>query len=91
VESSAVYEGDATFAFMDLRPLNAGHTLAVPKKHVVDVYELDDVTGAALIASVSRVARAARDAIQPHGLNLWQSTGAPWLEVFHVHVHVLPR
>jgi histidine triad (HIT) family protein len=44
-----------------------------------------------MMAAISRVARAVRDAFGPDGINIWQSNGAPWQEVFHLHVHVLPR
>ena len=81
----------ATLAFMDLRQFHPGHTLVVPKRHIVDIYELDDRTGAALMSSVVRVARAVSAGFSPHGINLWQSNGAPWQEVLHLHIHVLPR
>lgn len=90
-EASIAYEDGATVAFMDLRQFHPGHTLVVPRRHVRDIYELDEATGAALIAAVSRVARGVHDAFAPHGLNPWQSNGAPWQEVFHLHIHVLPR
>jgi histidine triad (HIT) family protein len=91
-EASIAYEDEATVAFMDLRQFHPGHTLVVPRRHVRDIYELDDATGAALIAAVSRVARAVRDAFAPDGINIWQSTGAAaGQEVFHLHAHVLPR
>lgn len=90
-EASIAYEDEATMAFMDLRQFHPGHTLVVPRRHVRDIYELDDNTGAALMAAVARVARGVRDAFAPDGLNLWQSNGAPWQEVFHLHIHVLPR
>jgi len=90
-EASVAYEDDATLAFMDLRQFHPGHTLVVPKRHIVDIFELDDKTGAALMSAAARVARAVSAAFAPHGLNLWQSNGAPWQEVFHLHFHVLPR
>jgi len=90
-EASIAYEDEATLAFIDLRQFHPGHTLVVPKRHIVDIYELDDPTGAALMSSVARVARAVRAAFLPHGINLWQSNGAPWQEVLHLHFHVLPR
>ncbi len=90
-ESSIAYQDDATLAFMDLRQFHPGHTLVVPKRHIVDIYELDDSTGAALMSSVARVARAVKAAFSPDGINLWQSNGAPWQEVLHLHIHVLPR
>jgi histidine triad (HIT) family protein len=91
-ERSLVLEDEATLAFMDVRQMSAGHTLVVPKRHVRDIFELDDATGAALMRSVTRVARAVRDALSPDGVNVWQSNGeAAGQEVFHVHFHVLPR
>lgn len=90
-EASVAYEDDATLAFMDLGQLNPGHTLVVPKRHIVDIFELDDETGAALMSAAARVARAVSAAFAPHGINLWQSNGAPWQDVFHLHFHVLPR
>lgn len=91
VEASVAYEDDATLAFMDLRQFHPGHTLVVPKRHIVDIFELDDETGAALMSAAARVARAVSAAFEPDGINLWQSNGAPWQEVFHLHIHVLPR
>lgn len=78
-------------AFMDRGQFHPGHTLVVPRSHIRDAFALDDATGAALMATVLRVARAVRETYRPDGLNLWQSNGAPWQEVFHVHFHVLPR
>jgi histidine triad (HIT) family protein len=90
-EASVAYEDDATLAFMDLRQFHPGHTLVVPKRHIKDIYELDSETGGTLMVAVRLVAGAVRDAFQPHGINLWQSNGAPWQEVFHLHIHILPR
>jgi histidine triad (HIT) family protein len=91
VEASVAYEDEATLAFMDIQQFNRGHTLVVPKRHIADIFELDDTTGAAVMAATARVARAARAAFQPHGVNIWQANGAPWQDVFHIHFHILPR
>jgi histidine triad (HIT) family protein len=90
-EASIAYEDEWTMAFMDLGQFHPGHTLVVSKKHIADLFSLDEATGAAMMAAISRVARAVRDAFGPDGINIWQSNGAPWQEVFHLHVHVLPR
>ena len=64
----------------------------MPHKHVENVFELDDVTGAALMAAAVKVARAVRDAFNPDGLSLWQSNGrGARQEVPHFHMHVMPR
>ena len=90
-EASVADEDEATMAFMDVRQFHPGHTLIVPKRHIVDIFALDDATGAALMATVARVSRAVRKTFRPDGINVWQSNGAPWQEVFHIHFHVLPR
>jgi histidine triad (HIT) family protein len=91
-DASIVFEDDATIAFMDLRQMSPGHVLVIPKTHAPDIFALDDETGAAVMRAVVRVARAVRAALQPEGLNIWQSNGeAAGQEVPHVHFHVLPR
>ena len=77
---------------MDVRQPSRGHVLVVPKRHVRDILALDDATGAAVISTVARVARAVQAAFAPDGMNIWQSNGeAAGQEVFHLHMHVLPR
>ena len=90
--ASVVWEDPLAMAFMDLRQPNPGHVLVVPREHIADILELDDHTGAALIAGTTRVARGVARAFAPDGLNVWQSTGeAAGQEVFHLHLHVMPR
>ncbi len=87
-----VCEDALTVAFTDLRQVNPGHTLVLPKRHLRAIYALDDATRAALIATVARVARAVSEVFAPDGVNIMQSSVASaGQEVFHVHVHVLPR
>jgi histidine triad (HIT) family protein len=90
-EASVAYEDGATLAFMDLAQFARGHTLVVPKRHVRDIFELDGETGAALMEATARVARAVDRAFSPDGLSIWQANRAPWQEVLHMHIHVLPR
>lgn len=90
--ASVVWEDPLTVAFMDLRQPNPGHVLVVPREHIADILDLDDRTGAALMAGTTRVARGVARAFAPDGLNVWQSTGeAAGQEVFHLHLHVMPR
>ncbi len=92
VQSSRVYEDEYTFAFMDQRQLNPGHVLAVPKRHIEMVYDLDDDTTARLSQTVVKVSRWVRSAFDCPGLNIWQSNGEiAGQEIFHVHFHILPR
>ncbi|MEZ0472000.1 HIT family protein [Luteimonas salinilitoris] len=90
--ASIVCEDALVMAFVDLRQFHPGHTLVVPRRHLHDVRELDVATGAALMAMVSRVARAIGSAFPNEGLSIWHSIGeAAFQEVPHLHVHVHPR
>lgn len=90
--ASSVYEDELTMAFIDTRQFHPGHTLVIPKKHFADVRELDPETGAALMATVSRVTRAVGDAFPNEGISLWHSIGpAAFQEVPHCHIHIHPR
>ena len=90
--AEAVFEDDDTLAFMDINPANPGHTLVIPRRHVRNVYDLDDETAAAVMRTSVRVANAVRAALQPDGMNLVQSNErAGGQEIFHFHVHIIPR
>ena len=90
--ASIVFEDALTMAFIDLRQFNVGHTLVVPREHIPDIRDLDNETGAALMATTARIARAVSSAFPNDGLSLWQSIGpAAFQEVPHLHFHVHPR
>jgi histidine triad (HIT) family protein len=90
--AEVVFEDEETLAFMDINPANPGHTLVIPRRHVRDIYELDDEAAAAVMKATVRVARAIKRALQPDGMNLVQSNErAASQEIFHFHVHVIPR
>jgi histidine triad (HIT) family protein len=90
--AETIFEDEETLAFMDINPANPGHTLVIPKRHVRDVYELDEETAAAVMKATARVARAIKRALQPDGMNLVQSNErAGGQEIFHFHIHVIPR
>lgn len=90
---SFVYEDDVSVAFLTLRPMNRGHTLVIPKNHAVSLSELDRGTGGHLFEVAVDVASLLRESpIQCEGVNFWLADGpAAGQEVFHVHLHVIPR
>ncbi len=92
-ESSLVYEDEHVVAFMDIQPLTRGHVLVVPRSHADCLEALDEDLGARLFRAGHRLARALRRSGLPcEGVNLFLADGeAAFQEVFHVHLHVLPR
>jgi histidine triad (HIT) family protein len=90
--ASIVCEDALTLAFIGLRQFHPGHTLVIPRRHFADVRELDEVTGAALMATVTKVTTAVGKAFPNEGLSLWHSIGpAAFQEVPHLHIHIHPR
>ena len=90
---SLVYADDVAVAFMDISPVNAGHLLVVPRRHVEMLADLDEETGAHLFTVATRMARAIRRCgVRCDGVNLFLADGeAAFQEVFHMHMHVIPR
>lgn len=87
-----VVDYGGVLAFLPLRPASAGHTLVIPRRHVMGITDLDTPTAHELTDAILAVARIVESAFHPDGLNVVQSTGAAATQtVFHVHVHVVPR
>ena len=78
---------------MDIRPVNPGHVLVIPSSHAAFLAELDPESGADLFRVGQRVAAALRRSdLGCEGVNLLLADGeAAGQEIFHVHLHVIPR
>ena len=91
--ASFVYRDDRCAAFMDIRPVNSGHLLVIPTRHAPYLADIDP-SEAADIMKVGHTAAAALRAsgVRCEGINFFLADGeAAMQEVFHVHLHVIPR
>ena len=79
-------ENEHYFAFLDLRPLNPGHALVIPKKEVDYVFDLDDETLKGLFVFAKQVARAVKKTVPCRKVAIV----VYGLEVPHAHVHLIP-
>jgi histidine triad (HIT) family protein len=87
-----VFEDDHSLAFLDIHPLNPGHTLVIPKKHYPSMVEMPPEEVGRVFVSVAKVMRGVKKASNADGINIGQSNGrAASQEIFHMHVHVIPR
>lgn len=92
IPACKVYEDDATLAFMDVMPQTPGHTLVIPKTPAENIFDLDMEAGAAVLATVQKVATAVRDCMHADGITLTQFNGpVAGQTVFHFHMHIMPR
>jgi histidine triad (HIT) family protein len=81
-----IAEDDNYFAFLDINPLRAGHTLVVPKKEIDYIFDLgDDYLGGMIIFS-KKVAAAIKSAIPCNRIGV----AILGLEVPHAHIHLVP-
>jgi histidine triad (HIT) family protein len=92
-EVSVVHEAERTVVFMDIQPVVRGHMLVVPRAHAAYLADLDPDDGAAVFRSGQLAAEALRASLlRCEGVNLFLADGeAAGQDVFHVHLHVIPR
>ena len=76
--------------FLDQRPLFPGHTLVVPREHVVTLRDLSDTLVAPFFCEVRRIAAAVQDALAADGSFVAENNVVSQ-SVPHLHVHVVPR
>jgi histidine triad (HIT) family protein len=93
IPASMVYEDEIVSAFMDIQPVNSGHVLVIPKKHSANLADLDPEAGSQMFITARNIAEALRKTdIKCEGINLFLADGAvAGQEVFHCHLHVIPR
>jgi len=85
-----IYEDDYVTCFLDHEPFYSGHTLIVPKQHVVEVDELDDVVAKSIMDASKLIAKAIKLLYKPDGITVCQNGGI-FNELTHYHMHVVPR
>lgn len=87
-----VYEDDSVLAFLDIKPLNPGHALIIPKHHATHLLETAEEDARALIGVAKKIAPAIVQSVGATGCNVNCNIGRSAGQlVFHTHVHVIPR
>jgi histidine triad (HIT) family protein len=92
IPSNKIYEDDEVLAFLDIAPVNIGHTLVIPKQHFVNIYETPDEIASKIMRVAKKIATALKNNLKAEGVNITMNNDAPAGQVvFHSHVHVIPR
>jgi histidine triad (HIT) family protein len=88
-----VHQDEVIVAFMDIRPVQPGHLLVVPRAQATLLPELDDRTLARLWSVATSLNRALRASSLPvEAVSVYVADGdAAGQEVAHVHIHLIPR
>src|SRR4051812_2294663 len=91
-EVSLCYEDADAIAFMDIQPVNAGHVLVVPRMHYETLADVPRQLAMHLFDISVQLAEVVRQVTGCKDLNLVVNSGAEaGQDVFHYHVHVIPR
>ena len=90
--ASRVYEDDEVLVFMDLFPVEDGHTLIIPQSHWENIFEIPTEVLQKVIATSQSIAQAIYKSLDPRGIQVFQLNGAAAGQtVFHYHMHLIPR
>ena len=90
--SFTIYQDGHFLVILDRYPTAIGHVLIIPKRHVADIYSLNNEEAAALMPLAQKVASKMNDYLEMDGLNLLQSNGEAAGQIInHFHLHLIPR
>ena len=85
IPSNIVFENESFLAFLDIRPLNPGHTLVIPRKHYRWVWDVP-IPGL-YFEVVTRIAKALQRVMKTE----WIACEIAGMGVDHAHIHLIPR
>ena len=86
IPSHKVYEDDRVYAFLDIHPVQPGHTLVIPKNQVKYVWDMDDEDYQAVMIAAKKIATHMREVLDKP----YVGEAVVGLDVPHAHVHLIP-
>ena len=90
--AATVDETERTVAFLDAKPLTAGHTLVIPRTHAESIEEILPETAHEIMDQLRRLAPAIERAVDADATTIGFNNGrAAGQEIPHVHGHIIPR
>jgi len=92
IPADKVFESETILAFLDINPVNQGHTLIVPKNHFDRLEDTPDEVAGEMIKAAKIIGSVLQKAIGSDGFNLGLNNGDVAGQIVkHVHLHVMPR
>ncbi len=87
-----LYEGEFFVAFYDKYPVNEGHTLLVPRRHLLSLAEIPAGMGQNLIEAINELRNFLQEKYSPDGFNIGlNEKEAAGQSIDHLHWHLIPR
>ena len=92
VPSEKVYEDENSYAFLDIKPNNPGHTLLIPKIHVRNIFDIPHNVLCSLMNPLQKISHAVKETMSASGINIiMNNEPSAGQIVFHAHIHIIPR
>ncbi len=92
IPSPRVYEDDKALAFLDIAPVNPGHTLVVPKRHYENIEAIPAEELGELMKTVKKIGALLKDKLGIPGYNVMENNDPVAGQVVrHLHFHIIPR
>ena len=92
IPSSLVYEDELCIAILDISQQTKGHTLVIPKKHVKNIFELDEELSKHLFGVTVKVTKLLKEKLHFENANILNNNGAlAGQSVEHFHIHIIPQ
>jgi histidine triad (HIT) family protein len=86
IPAHKIYEDERVIAFLDIHPINSGHTLVVPKKQIDHIWDMEDEDYQYLWRISKKLALHIRQTLNPPRVGVVvEGYGVP-----HVHIHLIP-
>ncbi len=89
IESYTLYEDEMVKVFLDAYPDSSGHMLIVPKKHILDLYDMDASTWSHMLEIAKKMRKKVEEKLKPDGIAFLQNNGDIQL-IKHFHLHLKP-
>lgn len=90
--AEVLFENEKVISFLDIRPVNYGHTLVITKNHFDNFLTVPDEELFELIKITKVMSNAIIKSLNPEGFNIVANTGrAAGQSIFHFHFHIIPR
>ena len=86
IPATKVYEDEHVLAFLDISPVNEGHTLVIPKTHVSEFQDVEDTLYVEVMRVTQKIAKVLKVAVPAKRVGL----AVVGFDVSHTHIHVIP-
>lgn len=92
IPATKVYENDEIIAFLDIMPVNPGHTLVISKEHYENLLSTPEDILCEMISKAKLIAKAVVSGMGAGGFNLGVNNGKVAGQIVpHIHFHIMPR